>query len=157
MFLKYHNWCIILLSVMSYRLKYTRGFTLIESVLVLSLISFGLLGILTLFQKNISRSGDREFLLEATTLAQDKMETLIAAKKYNLYASITSTNYPAAPEDLTSVGFPGFSRTTTIQEVSKTDFTITQAGSGYKKITVTVSWTGGLVTLTTLFTLWGES
>lgn len=138
-------------------LKNRRGFTLIESVLVLSLISFGLLGILTLFQKNISRSGDREFLLEATTLAQDKMETLIAAKKYNLYASITSANYPATPEDLTSVGFAGFSRTTTIQEVSNTDFTTAQVDSGYKKITVTVSWTGGSVTLTTLFTLWGET
>lgn len=138
--------------------KNQKGFTLIESVLALSLLSFGLLGIISLFHKNVSRAGDREFLLEATTLAQDKLEILIAAKKYDLYSSITSTNYPSTSEDLTSIGYPGFSRTTSIQEVSGTDLSTALADSGYKKITVTVSWTGGQsVTLTTVFTLWGET
>lgn len=135
-----------------------KGFTLVESVLVLALLSFGLLGIVGLFQKNVDRAGEREFLLEATMLAQDKLEILITAKKYNLYSSIDATNYPSTPEDLSSAGYAGFTRVTTIQEVSEIDLSTPQAGSGYKKITVTVSWTGGQsVTLTTVFSLWGET
>ena len=133
------------------------GFTLIEAVLTLSVLAVGLMGILTLYQQNIGKANEMEQTLVATELAQEKLEQIILDKKYKLYAFITAANY-TSPENMSAQGFPGYTRTTTILEVDPSDMVSAQSGSGYKKITVSVSVTGGLtVTLDTLVTLWGES
>lgn len=142
---------------MRQRLKNSKGFSLIEAILVMVVLSGGLFGVMHLFHQNVATAEERKLVLAATLLAQEKIETMTADKKFNLYPSINSTNYPSSSEDLTSLGYAGFSRATTIQEVNPGDLSSTQAGSGYKKITVSVSWTGGqTVLLTTLFTEWGE-
>src|SRR3990167_4814546 len=133
--------------------KNDKGFTFIEAILVMVVLSGGLFGVMHLFHQNVATAEDRKLVLVATLLAQEKLEAMTADKEFNLYASINSTNYPSSSEDLTSLGYPGFNRATTIQEVNPVDLSSTQAGSGYKKITVSVSWTGGqTVMLTTLLT-----
>lgn len=132
------------------------GFTLIEAVLTLTLLAGGMMGVLTLFQRNVSEANDAEQTLVATHLARERMEQIIQDKKYDLYASIVSANYPS-PEDLTAQGFPGYTRTISIVEVNATNLTAPDAGSGYKRVTVSVQVTGmDTVTLTTLLTEWGE-
>lgn len=132
------------------------GFTLIEAVLTLSLLAGGLMGILTLYQRNVVEANQIEQTLQADYLAQEKMEQIVQDKKYNLYAYVTAANYLAS-EDLTAQGFKGFIRTIAIREVNPTNLAVTQAGSDYKEVTIGVQVPGGkMVTLKTLLTKWGE-
>lgn len=77
----------------------------------------------------------------ACWLAQEKLEDVIADRHSTTrgYAYVFAANYPAEP---TLTGFPGFTRSVTIGE---TGATLTGSGTGYKKITVTVTypdWSG---------------
>lgn len=132
------------------------GFTLVEAVLTLTLVSGGILGVLHLFQQNVRSANDMEQTLRATYLAQERMEQIIQDKKYRFYDYIISANYPS-PVDLAPQGFPGYTRTITILEVSPQNLTSSQPNSEYKRLTVSVQVAGGdTVTLTTLLNLWGE-
>ncbi len=132
------------------------GFTLIEAILTMTLLTGGILGVLTLFQNNVSEANKMEHTLIATYLAQERLEQIILDKKYRLYAYVTGANY-AASENMATQGFTGYTRTTNIVEVSASNLTTPQNGSGYKRVTVTVQPSGGeTVTLTTLVTQWGE-
>lgn len=133
-----------------------KGFTLIEVIITLSVLAGGVMGVLTMYHRNIERAAQMEQTLIATQLAQEKLEQIILDKKYQNYAYILSANYPS-PEDLGSQGFNGYTRTTTIAEVNATNLTTQQNGTGYKKITVTVLINATpAATLETLVTLWGE-
>lgn len=137
-------------------MKKNYGFTLIEAVLTLSLLAGGLMGILTLYQRNVVEANQIEHTLQANYLAQEKLEQIVQDKKYNLYAFVTAANYLAS-EDLTLQGFKGFIRTIQIREVDSGNLSVTNAGSGYKEIIVAVQVPGGkTVTLKTLLTKWGE-
>lgn len=136
--------------------KFQKGFTFIEAILTMTLLTGGILGILTLFHRNISEANKMEHTLTASYLAQERLEQIVLDKKYRLYPYITATNYPAS-EDLSAQGFPGYTRTVNIIEVSATNLTSPQNGTGYKRVTVSVLPAGGeAVTVTTLLTQWGE-
>ena len=133
-----------------------KGFTLIEAILTLTILATGIVGVLTLYQRNIANSDEMEQTLTATLLAQEKLEQIVQDKKYKLYPYIITANYPAT-EDLTAEGYPDYTRTTTIQEVNNTNLTTSQNGTGYKRVTVGVSVTGGpTIIFDTLLTQWGE-
>ena len=133
------------------------GFTLIEVIITLSVLAGGVMGVLTLYQRNIEQAARMEQTLIATQLAQEKLEQILLDKKYQNYAYINATNYPATPEDLASQGFAGYTRTTSIAEVDDANLTTPQNGTGYKKVTVTVLLNGTQAAkLDTLVTLWGE-
>lgn len=137
-------------------MKMKKGFTLIEVIITLGVLAGGVMGVLTMYHRNIERAAQMEQTLIATQLAQEKLEQILHDKKYQNYAYILAANYPS-PEDLESQGFGGYTRTTTIAEVNATDLTTPQNGTGYKKITVTVFLNGTqAATLETLVTLWGE-
>ncbi|MBI5300115.1 MAG: prepilin-type N-terminal cleavage/methylation domain-containing protein [Deltaproteobacteria bacterium] len=133
-----------------------RGFTLIEAILTLTILAGGIVGVLTLYQRNIANSDEMEQTLIATLLAEEKLEQIVHDKKYKLYPYIVTANYPAT-ENLTAEGYPAYTRTITIQEVRSTDLITPQSGTGYKRVTVGVSITGGpTITFDTLLTQWGE-
>lgn len=133
-----------------------QGFTLVEAVLTLILITGGVLGVLHLFNTNVDAANKMELTLRATYLAQERVEQIVQDKEYKGYNFIVSANYPAS-EDLTAQGFNGYTRTVNILEVNPTNLTNQQNGSGYKRVTVAVQVAGGdTVTLTTLLTYWGE-
>ena len=133
-----------------------KGFTLIEAILTLTILATGIVGVLTLYQRNIANSDEMAQTLTATLLAQEKLEQIVHDKKYKLYPYIITANYPAT-EDLTSEGYPDYTRTTTIEEVNGTNLTTSQNGTGYKRVTVGVSVAGGPTLLfDTLLTQWGE-
>lgn len=134
-----------------------KGFSLIEAILTLVLVSGGILGILHLFEQNVRSANFMEQTASAAFLAQERLEQIVQDKEYQGFDTIISANYPAS-EDLTAQGFGGFTRTVSILEVNANDLTspAPPPGSGYKRITVTVSVTGGEgVTLETLLTEWG--
>lgn len=135
-----------------------KGFTLIEAVITLVLISGGIVGILHLFQQNVRSANEMELTVAATYLAQERLEQMIQDKKYRGFAYTIAANYPAS-EDLTAQGYPGYTRTINILEVRENDLTspAPPSGSGYKRVTVAVQVAGGdTVTLETILTEWGE-
>lgn len=133
-----------------------KGFTLIETILTLMVLAGGVMGVLSVYSQNIARANEMEQTLIANELVQEKIEQLLHDKKYRLYPYILAANYPAS-EDLTAAGYPGFTRTTGILEVNPGDLNSAANNSGYKKITVTVSMTGGqAVSVQTLVTQWAE-
>ena len=113
-----------------------RGFTLIEALIALLVLSFGMLAIAG-FQATLSRSSDlAKQRTEAMRLAQQKMESLRA---YGQVASSTATphivNYT---DDVVSSTAPEV--TTTNATFSRT-WTATPNASGTEKwINVTVAW-----------------
>jgi type II secretory pathway pseudopilin PulG len=149
---KYHCWhgtCSIPLcqprrkNMMS-KIKNQMGMALLESILGTVLFSIGLTGGLFLMQNATRASVNTDFNVIASQFANEKLETIIADKalKGNRYDDIVANNYPN--ESLTYEGVSNaFVRTVVIEEVDPSNLTTPQAGSGMKKVDVTVQWNNG--------------
>jgi prepilin-type N-terminal cleavage/methylation domain-containing protein len=113
------------------------GFTLIEIVLVVIVISVGLVGIMSLFEAATKGALQIDLNVIAVNLAHEKLEQVVSHKAANGYNSIASASYPN--ESFTG-DFSMFTRNTAITEVASNDFMTLSPGSGYKKVAVTVRW-----------------
>lgn len=115
----------------------SRGFTLIELILTVVVISVGLTGIMVIFE-NVTRGvTEADNVVVAGNLVREKLEQIVMAKWYSGYAAIVQASYPS--ETFTG-DLSKFTRSTTVQEVSKTDFSTAEVDSGYKRVAVTVTW-----------------
>ena len=114
-----------------------KGFTLIEAILTVVLLSFGLVGGLTLFKNATDNSLVKDYQVVASQLASEKLESILLDKKTLGYNAIIQANYPN--ENLPAP-YQNFTRSVTIQEVQASDLSTAQAGSGYKRIDVHVTW-----------------
>lgn len=123
------------------KIKNQMGIALLESILATTLLSIGLTGGLFLMQ-NATRAGViTDYSIIASQFANEKLETIIADKSLTAskYTGITNSNYPN--ESITYGGIAGaFVRKVAITEVSPSDLTTPQTGSGMKKVDVTVEW-----------------
>lgn len=120
------------------RFKNQDGFTMIESVLALLVFSIGVVGALAISQNMVISAAAGDYRVMAGQLASEKIEQIIADKTFKGYGTIVNGNYPSEPM---TGEFVMFTRTTQILEVSTSDYTTASAGSGMKRVTVTVSWT----------------
>lgn len=131
-----------------------RGFTFIELILATVVISTALFGLMTLFQNVVNHGSNTERFITASHLASSKLEEIVADKNERGYTYVVNGNYNIN-ENLTG-NFNGFTRTINIFEVQAANLTTPQAGTGYKRVTVSViSPGGGTVAYQTLLTLWG--
>ena len=129
-----------------------RGFTLIEvliTVILLSVLSSGLMAMFTTYSQN---NGNSPVLIQATELAKERMEQILADKYKTSrgFNYITNANYPA---ENPVAGFAGFSRSVNIFFVNPTGGNLNaNAGvtTNYKNISVTVTSMAGNVTTSTL-------
>ena len=132
-----------------------RGFTLIEviiTIVLLAILTSGLMAMFTTFSKS---NGDPSVITQATELAQEKMEQIIADKNNSArgFSYVTAANYPAEPPFNPLPSFTGFSRSVNIFYVNPTGGNLNaNAGvtTNYKNITVTVTSLAGSVTTSTL-------
>ena len=111
----------------------SNGFTLIEALLAMSLLSIAVFGMFSLLHSVMWYNEFAETVTTATTLAQDKVEAL----KNTDYESIPVADPDPDPDlGLDENGNTGaggiYSRTTTV--------TIDPTYSNIKRITVDVSW-----------------
>lgn len=92
-----------------------RGFTLIELVFVMLIISFGLLGLTSLFSGSATSLTTNETLQQAAQYAQECAENLIAKRRANGFAQFKSDTATPSVGPAISCGLlastPGFTRT----------------------------------------------
>ena len=127
------------------------GFTLIEAVLIMTIIASSFLGFGYLFGNVDQEALKADLTILATKLAKERMEELIQTKADSGYAAISvgTTSTPVTS------GTWNFTRVVTVSYVNPADFSSSASDTGYKKVLITVSWgagTGASVALTTLMT-----
>jgi prepilin-type N-terminal cleavage/methylation domain-containing protein len=114
------------------------GFTLVECVLTILIISIGLFGMMVLFD-NVTRGAmEGDMNVVATYLAREKIEQILYNKTYNGYAWVGMNQYLASEPIV--LGGSNYVRDLSIYEVQKSDLLTAQGGSGLKRVDVTVSW-----------------
>jgi prepilin-type N-terminal cleavage/methylation domain-containing protein len=119
------------------RVALRRGFTLIELLIAVVVLAVATPPLVLALSDATVRRSSRTLEERARWLAAERLEEIIAdrhsaARGYN---HITTGNYPAQS---TIAGFAGFSRTV---GVNTTGPNFAAGGTGYKTVTVTVSWT----------------
>lgn len=140
------------------RIRNISGFTLIETLMAIIVLAVVSTGVLMYFM-GLSRGGEQGRASEALRLAQERMEDIIAAEKANGFASIP-INSPAVNDPVFSTPFDIFTRSVEVYCVNEAtpdanngDTTDACPGSDIvaKRVKVAMSWTGGAVDLTTVF------
>jgi len=123
----------------------TGGFTLIEAIITLVVLSIAAVGVLSVFTTGIQGSANPLVLDQAVQLAQEKMEEAVALRKSGGFAAINSIN-PGVP------AFPAPFNTYAWSRVVDCDPTFAPCPAQYQRVTVTVSWNAGAdsVSLVTL-------
>ena len=132
----------------------SKGFTLIETIITLVVLSIAAVGVLSVFTTGIKESANPLIVGQATQLAQERMDEAIALKKSGGFNAVVTINpgVPAFPAPLNV-----FSWTRTVTCVTALDLnTATGAppcASGYAHVTVTVNQpVSGSVSVDTLLT-----
>lgn len=121
-----------------------KGFSLIELVIVIVILGIASVGLMTVFSTGTKKSADPLLENQALQLAQEKLDIVIADRMNAArgFAYITGASYPA--ENAAALGFPGFSRATTVFCVTAAALNTSSGlappcASGYTHVTVTVS------------------
>lgn len=106
--------------------KSQNGFTLLEVLVAIVILTIGLLGTAGLTTGVIRGNHYSKNITSATAAAQTQLESI----KSSGYANATTTNFPS---DAVSMGGMTFTRTTTVTNSSP--------AANMKTVSVTVSWT----------------
>ena len=119
-----------------------RGFTLIEVLVTILILTIGLLGTAGLTTGVIRGNFYSQNITSATAIAQSQLE----AVQREGYANVTTSKFPST-EQTVSMGAVNFSRTTTIADATP--------AANMKTVTVVVGWNEASnvarsVTLTTI-------
>ncbi|PIR17785.1 MAG: hypothetical protein COV46_02750 [Deltaproteobacteria bacterium CG11_big_fil_rev_8_21_14_0_20_49_13] len=115
-----------------------KGFTLIEVVLTIVIISVGLVAMMFVFDNVTRGSMEADMNVTATFLARERLEIAAFDKVYRGYDYLTGTRYPASEN--VSVGGRKYVRETVVYEVDKIDLVTTLLNSNFKRVDVTVKW-----------------
>lgn len=139
-----------------------RGFTLIEVLIAMTILSIGILGVAGLAGTVIRSSGYSQALTQATNIAQEKLEALVSVDFSNIQATDTATArtdlrrtctqtdftaskpvYTCVPTTSTvTVGGKPYTWGYTVSYVDlDASGTASESSDGLKRIDLTVSWT----------------
>jgi prepilin-type N-terminal cleavage/methylation domain-containing protein len=131
------------------------GFSLIEIIITLVVLSIAVVGVLGVFSTGIRSSANPLIIDQATQLAQGEMDRVLAEKALiGFFAPDFDPTNPT-PCDSASIMPPGFSCTRTFDYVQQGDLTtpVTPTATEYIRVTVTISQAAiGSVSLVTLIT-----
>ena len=115
------------------------GFTLIETIVTLLVLSIAAVGVYALFATGIKRSADPLLTEQATQLAQGEMDQVLGERSANGFPSIAIvSNSPTC----NSVMLAGFTCSRTVYFVNSGALNTQVAGpTDYKHVTVTIAQT----------------
>jgi prepilin-type N-terminal cleavage/methylation domain-containing protein len=128
-----------------------RGFTLIEIVITLVVLSIAAVGVLTVFSTGTMGSADPLIANTAAHLAQEKMDSIVGDRASFGYSWITASRYPA---ENPVAAAPSYNRSVQVICVTNTDLsTSVSCPQQYERVTVTVTPIAGsaAVSLSTVF------
>jgi prepilin-type N-terminal cleavage/methylation domain-containing protein len=77
-----------------------RGFTLVETIVALGILAFGVMGIYSQFLETHRQSADRVTIIQARLLAHQELERLRACSFESLKAESLKAGLPATPQDV---------------------------------------------------------
>jgi prepilin-type N-terminal cleavage/methylation domain-containing protein len=112
------------------------GFSLIEIIITLVVLSIAAVGVLSVFTTGMKGSADPLILNQALSLAQEKMDEAIALRRSGGFAVVTTIN-PGLP------AFPAPFNTYAWSRVVDCDPTFVPCPAQYQRVTITVSWNAG--------------
>lgn len=114
-----------------------RGFTLIEAIVAVVILATAVPAMLLAVREAHRDRVSPVLASKARWLATEKLEDVIADRHSTTrgYAYLVNGNY-AAENSIT--GSPGFTRTIAVTETAAD---LVSAGTGFKKVIVTVNWT----------------
>jgi MSHA pilin protein MshD len=113
------------------------GFSLIELIVTLVVLSIAAVGVLSVFTVGIKGSADRLILNQATQLAQGEVDQVLGEKRANGFAAIATGN----PLPCNSTMLAGFACSRNIYDVDPGDLNNPAAAppTNYKHVTVTIT------------------
>jgi prepilin-type N-terminal cleavage/methylation domain-containing protein len=125
----------------------TRGFTLIEAITAVVVLAVAIPGMFWGIRDAQMRRIDPIQASKARWLAAEKLEDIIADRHSSTrgYTYVVDGNYGA---EASVSGYPGFSRSVTITESNAS--LMAGSGTGYKRVTVSVTFRDGRNTSRTL-------
>ncbi len=139
-----------------------RGFTLVEVLIAMTILSIGILGIAGLAGTAIKSSGYSQAITQANNLAQEKIESLLSVDYNNVQATDTTTSNIALRRTCAQTGFdpnrPEYTCTPTSADITSLGKPFTWSYKvaymdldgvdganpsidGLKRVDVTISWT----------------
>lgn len=129
-----------------------KGFTLIEIILAIMIISIGVLTLVSSMSFTTSRGLNAEVMSTAQQLAQERVEQLEATKRNSGYSATPDLDIGTTTVVLAGA-FANYTRSVEVCNVdvnlANPDCTAPDNGSGYKRITVEVNYTQSLPSLPT--------
>lgn len=117
--------------------RHHRGFTLIEAIACIVMLAILIPPTLWSIREGHKQRINPALAARARWLATEKVEDVIADRHSATrgYGYLASSNYPS---EASIAGYPGFSRSVAFAE---TGVDLVSAGTGFKRVDVTVSWT----------------
>lgn len=110
------------------------GFSLVELVIVLILISVGLVTLLLVLQNASVNNATAHIMTVAGGLAEGKIEEILADRRNRSFAYIDNSNYPQE-------SFDGYNIDVDIYYVDRDNLNLQTGETDYKRAEVTVSKT----------------
>ncbi len=142
-------------------LQNQKGFSLIEAIIVIIVVSIGAIGVLTVFITGMKGAGEPLVTIQAVELGQEKLDIVIGDRQNSARGYTYATNPANYTAENPVTGFTSFNRSIAIACVTTADFNA--AGSApapscvgvtnYARVTVTVTHAAiGSTTTVTLLT-----
>ncbi|OGW42424.1 MAG: hypothetical protein A2010_14085 [Nitrospirae bacterium GWD2_57_9] len=120
------------------RVRTEQGFSLIETIIVLVVLSIAAVGVLSVFTAGMRGSADPLLINQAVQLAQEKMEEAIALRKSGGFNAVVPD-----PGGAFALPFDAFNWNRAVNCVDAADLNTSTGGppcvSGYARVTVTVT------------------
>ncbi len=131
------TWGSITGRAQSTRAARARAFSLVDTIVAIVVLALVVPGTVTAIGDASVQRASGIAVSRARWLATEKLEDIIADRASGTrgYTYVVAANYAAEP---TVAGFPGFTRSVAITE---TGASLSGAGTGYKRVMVTVGWT----------------
>ncbi len=106
------------------------GFSLIEIIITLVVLSIATVGVLSVFTTGIKGSSDPLIVNQALSLAEEKMDEAIALRKSGGFAAVVNAG----------AAFPAPFNAYNWARVVDCDPTFVPCPAQYQRVTITVSW-----------------